>query len=615
MINLPRKQRLLSSRRAAAINHRNATASSDKRRTACRDAVLLTGAFMMLLLSVRGDSTRMAIISMFGGDGGSTAKSASYTKRNMQDSHRIHQTQQLHHYLSAMDYQSPLEQYPSLAGEDIPLPPPLQAMQTYMQQHNRHVVLTELDELEHGKHNHHTRLYTIAYMSCPHSAGNWLHYFTSTVNWAMLMNRTLLFKYMDRHECKNIRSSMEWKFESSRCETPSINTEQDCFSHILTRASWLPLYDDVASRLSWTEQTLHRIPRLATTDNVEKQRGYSNGQSPPPALDNYSHYSQFPLVAMYPWLKRLSHLHDQINARLQQLQQNETRHYLTQQLYAWGVPFFNGMVLRSCYDFAPTVKRVVRATLVKHDLLRYDSEASHGSLTDSTFSIVLHSRHVDHNNAGCLVEREQACLEAMLLQQRSRMHVSTATVPCSVTILSDRLCTINNLKVWLKHGRGSGSPTCRVIVAEHEGSALVSNTSSKHSKAFYDSILSEHGPFSDADFFVDLLLASLTARHGMIGELEPRDGNRWRTSSELVEDLVAYSRMMEYWQAKHGMSSEHGSADDFNFRMDPFLECTLADANLWKRSSETDSSSGDRSATSSGPLKVAILPQAYLGKT
>ena len=88
----------------------------------------------------------------------------------------------------------------------------------------------------------------------------------------------------------------------------------------------------------------------------------------------------------------------------------------------------------------------------------------------------------------------------------------------------------------------------------------------------------EHGPSAGSGFFADLLLASLTVRTGIIGVLETSEGNRWRSSSELIEDLVAYARMMEYWQ--RGNDDNYDEYGD-NTNLEEFLECTLGsnDAN------------------------------------
>ena len=492
------------------------------------------------------------------------------------------QRQQVHDYLAADKYTSPLQQYPSLHAS-APLPPPLQAMHDYIRQHNVDVVLSELDHPQ-SRPLSHQRLYTVVYFSCPHSSGNWLHNFVATVNWAMLMNRTLVYKYMDANECNALRNSMEWKFELQRCRPPAANRMEDCVPKLLTQASWMPSYDQVGRRLQWNQRSLTRLPRLATTDYVERQQ---RSKTTPIALDNYTYYSQFPLVAMYPWLKRLSHLYEQPAARKQQIMHQSTLDYLDHELYAWGLPFYNGMVLRSMFDFAPAMKQEVQRMLDQQS-------PTTGSDDSESFSVVLHSRHAALREAGCFMEREQACLEAILQRQR-KVESNVASSGCSVTILSDRFCTINNLKAWLKYRHGG---SCRVITADH-GAIRSANSSSYN----YDVFLTEHGPFSaDGSFFIDVLLASLTARHGMIGELEPREGNRWRTSSELIEDFVAYSRMMEYWQE----SMIDGGNDAVDGSLPDFMECTLPKtAPPVSRSQEIINLVPE--VRRDGPLKVTIL--------
>jgi hypothetical protein len=598
-----------------------------------RSTILVGTILLLSILMLRESSGWLGIVSSLASSTRTTL-SKRYSTLSRNELHRLQQ-QQLHDYLTAKDYVSPLEQYPPIFDSNIPLPPPLQAMQTYIQQHNRNVVLQELLEndaaqrrtnqsttlLSQNQSPYKTRLYTVVYYSCPHSAGNWLHYFVASMNWAMLMNRTIVYKYMNANECNTLRNSMEWKFDLSRCQPPAINTMEHCTPAILTKANWMLSYEEISQHFHWTKRTLYRIPRIATTDYVERLQSPSHL----PALDNYSYYSQYPVIAMYPWLKRLSHLHEQPAARAKQIMHSQTLDYLDDQLYAWGVPFYNGMVLRSCFDFAPALKQSVRATLVQNNLLIVNTatlrrqQQQHYSTTkqindddiddngrSTAFSIVLHSRHVDYNNAGCNIDGESACIEALMQQRRHTTLVAENTTTetqspfssCSITILSDRVCTINNLKAWLKHGRG-GDNHCRLIVSDH---GTFGNASSRASA--YDISLSEHGPFhSDGSFFVDVLLASLTARHGMIAEVEQREGNRWRTSSELVEDFVAYSRMMEHWQVSGSAVSSSTEAHDEFMVPKPvdFLECTMTD--LLSLASQPHAGP----ATLTTPLKVTIL--------
>ena len=79
-----------------------------------------------------------------------------------------------------------------------------------------------------------------------------------------------------------------------------------------------------------------------------------------------------------------------------------------------------------------------------------------------------------------------------------------------------------------------------------------------------NSVFKEHGPFSGSGFFQDMLLAGMTVQDAMIGSLEPTDGHRWRSSSELIEEQITYYRDMNNWQRGRNPQS-----------MPELVECTL----------------------------------------
>ena len=70
----------------------------------------------------------------------------------------------------------------------------------------------------------------------------------------------------------------------------------------------------------------------------------------------------------------------------------------------------------------------------------------------------MHSRHTYANDDGCNITQEQNGMRVILELYQSRRAASTATaaasgmsdkVPCQVTLLSDRACTINGMNEWL----------------------------------------------------------------------------------------------------------------------------------------------------------------------
>jgi hypothetical protein len=120
---------------------------------------------------------------------------------------------------------------------------------------------------------------------------------------------------------------------------------------------------------------------------------------------------------------------------------------------------------------------------------------------------------------GCDISREQRCIQQ--LAPKMNNNDKKKKKQCVVSLMSDRLCTIETLTRWLHEEQG-----CQVlVVADHE---------------LQTSYLSEHGPFAGAGYFQDLALATAVARSAFVG-LE-------RSSSALVLELITFYRKMEAWQ-------------------------------------------------------------------
>jgi hypothetical protein len=98
-----------------------------------------------------------------------------------------------------------------------------------------------------------------------------------------------------------------------------------------------------------------------------------------------------------------------------------------------------------------------------------------------------------------------------------------------IAVMSDRACTLAKL-------------TNSVVARNLSCSVVIAN----HSKG--KGVLDEHGPFAGAGFFQDLAFSVYVAREAVVGTLQPPQHDSWRTSSQLLEELVEYTRVMEDWQ-------------------------------------------------------------------
>ena len=195
-------------------------------------------------------------------------------------------------------------------------------------------------------------------------------------------------------------------------------------------------------------------------------------------------------------------------------------------LGAWGSDALFGLLWRYAFDFS----QPIRESVMSHPALQQQQHDNN----NPRLSLAIHSRHAIPSDTGCNLTLEQQGILDILQQHQQQQSPSTMSLtkkhsPCQVTIVSDRSCTVEQLANWVKNTLG-----CQAIIMQHQ---------------VIKSVVKEHGPFSRAGFFQDMLLAGMTARDGMVGSLEPADGNRWRSSSELVEELIAYYRTMEHYAA------------------------------------------------------------------
>jgi hypothetical protein len=504
----------------------------------CRLRILFLAA-CVVLAAMRSEWQSLSSLTTF-----YTSSRRRQTRSTSTKSYRDAEEDSKNNYLSSNmphRYLSPLEEFPNQFNRT--LPPPLQVIEQYMAWHSHDALLQDP----------HHRSFILAHYQCPISAGNWMHYLTSALLWGILTNRTLLWRYATNEICESLRVDWQYPFNPARCQVNT--TQQDCHQHSVTRAPWIPSYDVWKDRLELG--TPFRIPlEHSSSFGRQSRREPSSTDAattsmhilPPPSthrsMDVY--YRKYPLIAIHPWaFLRLDHLVYRQELRWEQLG-TVYAHATLQQLTQWGGPaFLFGLLWRSVLDYAtpirqqamqhPAVKAMAKARrtgvrTTQHIPLSSDSSRSSPTEKPPIFSVALHSRHILSSDDGCNITMEQECLRNVLAEQQQSSQANlSSTNPCQVTLLSDRECTIANLTTWLQNELG-----CQAVTTQHSASV--------------DVVFQEHGPYSGSGFFQDMLLASLTASSAMIGSLEPTDGQRWRSSSELVEEAMEYYRHMRNWQ-------------------------------------------------------------------
>jgi hypothetical protein len=370
-------------------------------------------------------------------------------------------------------YRPPVIKYKKL--KDLPLP--LQVIEQYKKWHSVDALL---------RNDTVGRKYAVAFYQCPLQAGNRMHHFFNDFLWAVLTNRTMLWKYYDRKTCNKYGK----EYGPKVCQ---LSNTVDVCNGILVRAPWIPSFDEWAPKLDLEEPFEFPFRSTHPKAFVSNHFPWKHGDEKLHGADDGKKYPQ--QVAVFVQNVWKSGLLEQESIRNELLGTSRARER-AKQLYAWGTDFLFGMLHRSAFDFSDSI----RAS--SNELLLLDNT--------NVASVAVHSRHIYENVDGCTIDREIKCLQTILRHARGRS--------VNVRLMSDRECTISRLTRWLNKQNIS------VAVAKHD--------ESKGSRA-------EHGPFAGAGYYQDLALAS-TARSAIVAMK--------RSSSDLMLELVVFHRKMDAWK-------------------------------------------------------------------
>ncbi|GKY91635.1 hypothetical protein MPSEU_000135400 [Mayamaea pseudoterrestris] len=378
-----------------------------------------------------------------------------------------------------------------------PLPLPIKVMHEYMQQHS-------VQALQNDPHPE-RRKYAIAFHLCPLSGGNNAHRFFNGVLWSILTNRTVLYKYFTKEMC--LQYGLDY-YTKAFCK---LSNEQCECDQILTKAPWMPMYDD------WS----HLFESATTSSNDNHQTTVSEAYMVPfhatmmgfrrdsprfPLPDNYQDLYGVDLVSKYPqplvifpfcYMKMV-----QLGDRLVQETQlkSDWARQRVRDLYSLGPDFMYGMLHKYIFQFTRAATRFVPPLLEQ--------------VNQQYYTVGLHSRHRFQGLDGCDISREIKCL-TKIMEQRTD---GDAALPVQVRIMSDRPCTVASLTKWLEQRNHS------ILFAQHDEAS--------------PSRLQEHGPYAGMGFFQDLALVS-SARSAIVAMR--------RSSSDLLRELMFFNRGLERW--------------------------------------------------------------------
>ena len=129
--------------------------------------------------------------------------------------------------------------HPEQQGQDDPNQygsDPLAVFRVWNEYKQQHSVEQLRRELVQDDTSTYDRRFAVAFYNCPFQAGNRMHHWMNSILWAVMTNRTILWKYFDKETCS------EFGYPSLPfCK--AANQEEDC-RKVLRRPSWIASYDE-----------------------------------------------------------------------------------------------------------------------------------------------------------------------------------------------------------------------------------------------------------------------------------------------------------------------------------------------------------------------------------
>jgi hypothetical protein len=345
------------------------------------------------------------------------------------------------------------------------------------------------------------RKFAVGFYSCPLQAGNRLHHFMNSLIWAVITNRTLLWKYYDQTTC-NVVGQM---YAEKICQ--AANQETDC-RQVLKRAHWLPALQEWKAYYKlpypitlsyWTTHQAQATHRF-WYNGAENETGVADS-IPARLVDFPQMLGQDASILSHKQQREelLSSTEAQLRAKV---------------LVGAGADFLYGLMFFESFAFQPQVSVPVDFARSRNstDTMRENISKGIDGVGAGGINVVVHSRHSDKSDDGSSIKREVLCLERILSD-----HVHE---PCQVMLLSDRPLTLKNIILHLN----DRYPHCEPLVAPHDIGV---------------SFTEEHGPFSGMGFYQDLVMVANHTRLVLAGKVA-FVGTKRRSSSQLVREIMTY---------------------------------------------------------------------------
>ena len=317
--------------------------------------------------------------------------------------------------------------------------------------------------------------------SCPVESGNRLHRFMNGLLWAVLTNRTFLYRYHTHETCI--------EYNETECDIMVDSKPSDC-SDILHLSPWVPSFDDWKDNLELQPLVRAEIFRSNKYVYVDPEALPYDRKDNPRVLRSGRQLRVNPDDILWTDLdKGTQHL---------SLPSSMGRLKEMQSLDAY---FVYGMMFESLFTIDPR-------------LLPSATPETSGSV-DSYF---LHSRHPRKQEKGDYNWPEQLCLMNLFQNATKR--------PCVIYVMSDRQLALDNLQSSIRNLTHCEPQTVR-------------------NRSTGTSFSKEHGPFVGEGYWQDLALASQARNGMIAIHLHMKTRALVRTSSALIRERVEFRRALE----------------------------------------------------------------------
>jgi len=457
---------------------------------------------------------------------------------------------------------------------------PMTVMTRYISEHSQHQL-----KLEYRQHRQLLleRRYLVASYSCPIESGNRLHRFMNGLLWAILTNRTLLWRYQNYDVCEEyVEENCANEYHRDLIIGPS-----DC-QGLLERSPWIPSYEEWKDKLLLIHGTNYSSISSSSEENVPLVRAtISSSKKKKGPIDNTSLPYDGTFSEELFWILTGKQVELNPGEILTVTPSNKTEHLMKNEnlerleaLRSEGAIFLYGMLFESMFTLDPSLDPPKELLHYKDNSttptawtgIRAGNNSDNGNPPFTatvdpanlpTKTIFVHSRHISKGMEN-YTWPDQLCLKKFMevsfeySNHTNHTQQQQPRPPCHVYVMSDRPFTVDRLHATIKEVTHCTSSS--------RNQSLINEGS--------ESFRAEHGPRAGRGFWEDLALA-VHSRHGMIAFVMNRRAFP-RTSTSLVLEIVQFRRVLELSRNTniiHESSRDNGDPEDGGRGSPEFFSC------------------------------------------